>query len=260
MFDTDTIHALLRRIADGAISPDAALAELRAAPRSYAELGDFARVDLRRAERTGVPEIIYGAGKTPGQIVAIARRMIEAGLVNIIATRLADDAHRAVLDAFPGARSYDLCRAVRVAPADQLPLPGHVAVVTAGTADLPVAEEVELVCDVLGSRTQRWADIGIACLERTLDALPALRTASVLVCAAGMEAALPSVLAGLLRIPIIAVPVSAGYGVNAGGYNALLSVLGSCVPGVLAVNIDNGVGAAVAAHRIHAAICADAPL
>ena len=244
-------HSLLQRLAEGTARVDDVFAALQTTGHEYAAVGDFAQVDLAREQRTGIPEFIFAPGKTPEQIVAIARRMVEAGKGNILATKTDERAAEAICAAFPEAQLHPLSRIVVVNPRANIAPLGEIAIVTGGTSDLPVAEEVEIVCRVLGSNTTRFADIGIACISRALDAVPALRRMNVVVCAAGMEAALPSVLAGLIAVPVIAVPTSVGYGVNVGGYNALLSVLGGCVPGVLAVNIDNGVGAAVAAHRIN---------
>lgn len=148
-------------------------------------------------------------------------------------------------------RYYDRSATAVYAPMPPAHPTGRIAIVTAGTSDLGVAEEAEIACTYAGSVVERFADVGVAGLDRLLSVLPAIATANVCICVAGMEAALPSVLAGLLSIPLIGVPTSVGYGVNHGGINALLSMIGSCAPGVLVVNIDNGIGAAAAAHRIN---------
>ena len=251
MLSPSDLRSLLGQLASGTTQVDEVVAALAAPGQDYAAVSDFAQVDISREQRTGIPEFIFSPGKTPEQIVAIARRMAEAGKTNILATKANPAVAAALQDAFPDAVLHPISRIVVVHPRDGGPLLGDIAVVTGGTSDLPAAEETELVCRILGSKTTRFADIGIACISRALDVVPSLQRMNVIVCAAGMEAALPSVLAGLVSVPVIAVPTSVGYGVNTGGFNALLSVLGGCVPGVLAVNIDNGVGAAVAAHRIN---------
>jgi pyridinium-3,5-biscarboxylic acid mononucleotide synthase len=247
----EILRTLLERFAAGEVSLDDALSQLGAGAAGYVPVGDFARIDLAREQRTGVPEFIYAPGKTPGQVVAIARRMAEAGASNILVTKVGDSIAEALRNAFTEMTLHDLSRVAVINPRERTDLTGEIGIVTGGTSDLPVAEEAELVCRALGSGTTRIADIGIACISRVLDAVPELARMHVIICAAGMEAALPSVLAGLVPVPVIAVPTSVGYGINSGGYNALLSILGGCVPGVLAVNIDNGIGAAVAAHRIN---------
>ena len=247
----DRLAALIERFLSGEIDRDDLdrLASEQTVP--YVPVEDFARVDIGRSGRTGVPEFIYAPGKTVEQIAAIAGRMVDAGIRNVLATRTEEPVFRQLALRFPEARYHPLSRLVVFNPAPQEAPVGNVGIVTAGTSDLPVAEEADIVCGILGSRTTRISDIGVACLARTLDAVPVIETMNVVVCVAGMEATLPSVLAGLVPVPIIAVPTSVGYGVNAGGFNALCSILGSCAPGILAVNIDNGIGAATAAHRIN---------
>lgn len=245
------IISLLDQFTSGALTREEFLAALITDHHSYSEVGDFARIDLQRRERTGVPEVILATGKTPDQIVAIARRMIESGNETVIATRASAEQYESIAVHIVTAKYHPHSRVIVFQPEAKKELLGNIGIVTGGTSDIPVAEESEILCHALGSRTTRIADIGVACLDRTLDAIPTLTSMNVVICVAGMEAALPSVLSGLLSVPIIAVPSSVGYGVNTGGFNALLSVLGSCTPGVLAVNIDNGVAAAAAAHRIN---------
>ena len=249
--NTDRIAALLERFLAGDLEREAFLRTVSERTSPYVEIDDFARVDVERRRRTGVPEFIYAPGKTIEQIIAIAVRMADAGIGNILATRVEACVFHQLALPFPDAQYHPLSKLVVINPTPTAALAGNIGVVTAGTSDLPVAEEAEIACTVLGSRTTRIADIGIACLARTVDAIPLIETMNVLICIAGMEATLPSVLAGLVQMPIIAVPTSVGYGVNTGGFNALCSVLGSCAPGLVTVNIDNGIGAAAAAHRIN---------
>lgn len=218
-------------------------------------VGEYARADAQRGERTGIPEFIYGPGKTPGQIAGIAAHLRAKGAPTVLATKVAPAVASDVIAAVQadgGEVAYHEDCGILVFGAEAPDvLVGNVTIVTAGTADLPLAREAELVCRSLGSAVHRIADIGVAGVHRVFDVLDRLREAHVVICVAGMEGALPSVVGGLLSAPVIALPSSVGYGVNAGGYNALLSALGSCVPGLLTVNIDNGVGAAAAAHRIN---------
>lgn len=247
----DRFVALIERFLSGEIDRDELVRQVSRQPAPYVPVEDFARVDLGRSDRTGVPEFIYAPGKTVEQISAIAERMVQAGIRNVLATRTEEPVYRELALLFPEARYHPLSRLVIFNPAPFMAPVGNVGIVTAGTSDLPIAEEAEIVCNILGSKTTRISDIGVACLARTLDAVPVIETMNVVICVAGMEATLPSVLAGLVAVPIIAVPTSVGYGVNTGGFNALCSILGSCAPGILAVNIDNGIGAATAAHRIN---------
>jgi pyridinium-3,5-biscarboxylic acid mononucleotide synthase len=248
--DVSTLLRLIEALRAGTMSAEDFLAASAVPAKSYLPIDGIARIDTDRAARTGVSEFIYAPGKTAEQIRLIVGGFVSAHAKNILVTRIDDATATTVMDEFPDAAYHPLARILVVRPAD-LPRVGCIGIVSAGTADIPVAEEVEIACRALGSDTQRITDVGVAGLARTLDAIPQLQTARVVVCVAGMEASLPVVLAGLLRSPIIAVPTSVGYGVNAGGWNALLSILGSCAPGLLAVNIDNGIGAAAAAHRIN---------
>ena len=234
---------LLRDVKAGRVSPAAALERLRDLP--FEDLG-FARVDHHRALRRGFPEVLFGAGKTPGQVAAIASRIAARGQA-VLVTRASPEAHAALRERFPGCRYEELARCL-VVPGDQAPaLPGRVAVVCAGTSDVPVAEEAALTLEFLGARVERTFDVGVAGLHRLLARRLRLRRADVLVVVAGMEGALPSVVAGLVEAPVIAVPTSVGYGAAFGGLAALLAMLNSCASGVTVVNIDNGFGAGYAA-------------
>lgn len=211
----------------------------------------FARLDLDREVRLGYPEVVYCAGKSPQQVAEIVGRLAPASRQSILATRAAPEVYEAVRRVVPRAEYREIARAI-VVPGEAPPAPiGKVAVVSAGTSDLPVAEEAAVTAEVMGSRVERIWDVGVAGLHRLLARVGELRSANVVVVVAGMEGALPSVVAGLVDRPLIAVPTSVGYGANFGGLSALLSALTSCAPGVLVVNIDNGFGAGFAAHRIN---------
>jgi len=249
--DIAYIKALLDRFLDGQITREQLQGFLEGLSSPYVSVQDFAKVDIDRRRRTGTPEFIYAPGKSVDQIAAIALRMVETGLRNILVTRAETTVYKQVAGLFPSSVYHALSKMIVIEPGETGQLLGKIGIATAGTSDIPVAEEAEIACRALGSLSIRIADIGIACLARTLDAVPELLTTNVIICIAGMEATLPSVLAGLVPVPIIAVPTSVGYGVNAGGFNALFSALGSCAPGITVVNIDNGIGAAAAAHRIN---------
>lgn len=213
-----------------------------------ADLG-FARVDMDRAARTGDPEVVYGAGKTPDQVVGILRALHEKHPERaVLATRLAPEALDVVSRALPDADIDLVARAVTLGP---LPEPrGTVAVVAAGTSDAPVAAEAALTVAVHGAGVTRIDDVGVAGLHRLLAVRERLEEADCLVVVAGMEGALPSVVGGLTGVPMVAVPTSVGYGASLGGIAALLAMLNSCAPGVVVVNIDNGYGAGVHAARV----------
>jgi NCAIR mutase (PurE)-related protein len=213
-----------------------------------ADLG-FARVDVDRAARTGDPEVVYGAGKTPDQVVAILRALHDKHPERaVLATRLAPEALDIVGSALPDAVVDLVARAVTLGP---LPTArGTVAVVSAGTSDAPVAAEAALTVAVHGASVDRIDDVGVAGLHRLLGVRDRLAAADCLIVVAGMEGALPSVVGGLTGVPIVAVPTSVGYGASLGGVAALLAMLNSCAPGVTVVNIDNGYGAGVHAARV----------
>jgi NCAIR mutase (PurE)-related protein len=239
---------LLEKFRRGAVDRDEILRAFQAAP--VADLG-FAQVDTHRALRKGFPEVIFGAGKTPGQVVAIASKLAEKQQ-NVLVTRISTEHARALNKKFKHAKHHELARCVTL---EKKPLPkraGTIAVICAGTSDLPVAEEAAITAEIMGNRVVRIADVGVAGLHRILSRLEVLQKANVLVVAAGMEGALPSVVAGLVSKPVIAVPTSVGYGASFGGVAALLGMLNSCGSGVTVVNIDNGFGAGYAASQINA--------
>lgn len=226
------------------------MARLSAWP--YQELG-YAKLDLHRELRTGMPEVIYGAGKTDEQVVEIFERMAAHG-GNVLATRVSASAASAVLARHPSAEHNAAARTVALrpgGPAGPLPAAGApLAILCAGTSDLPVAEEARVTANLLGHPTDQFYDVGVAGLHRLLAHREALSRAPVIIVCAGMEGALPSVVAGLVSAPVIAVPTSVGYGAAFGGVAALLGMLNSCSPNIGVVNIDNGFGAACLAHSI----------
>ena len=213
---------------------------------------DFARVDLARLRRQGVPEVVYGAGKTPEQIVAILASLRDHGQMPALATRIDAEKAKAVVSALgDGFTYFPVARLGRLGPARAPDGLGPIAVAAAGTSDLPVAEEAALTAETLGNEVTRLYDVGVAGLHRLLACSDELASASVVVAVAGMEGALASVVGGLVSCPVIAVPTSVGYGASFGGISALLSMLNSCEAGVSVVNIDNGFGAGFLAHRIN---------
>jgi hypothetical protein len=239
---------LLETFRAGDVSRDKVLRAFQAAP--VADLG-FAQVDTHRALRKGFPEVIFGSGKTPAQVVQIAARLV-AHEQRVLVTRITAEHARALRKKFKHAVHHELARCVTI---DRKPLPkrpGAIAVICAGTSDLPVAEEAAITAEIMGNRVERLADVGVAGLHRLLSRLETLHRANVLVVVAGMEGALPSVVAGLVAKPVIAVPTSVGYGASFGGLAALLGMLNSCGSGVTVVNIDNGFGAGYAASQINA--------
>jgi NCAIR mutase (PurE)-related protein len=243
----ERVRDLLGKVADGTMPIESALASLSQEPSE--SLG-FATIDHHRALRQGFPEVVYGAGKTTEHLVAIAQRIAERG-DGVLVTRVASESVAPLLDALPGAESNALARTVRVR-ATQPPATarGTVLVVTAGTSDLPVAEEAAVTADAMGCVAERLTDVGVAGIHRLLASSAALERAAAIIVVAGMDGALASVVGGLVRVPVIAVPTSVGYGASFGGIAPLLTMLNSCAAGVTVVNIDNGFGAAVAAARI----------
>ena len=226
---------------------DEALSSLRALP--FRDLG-HSLIDTHRELRCGQPEVIFGAGKGPQELVDCARALLEHH-GRVLVTRASDAGAAALLEALPRARFHALSRAVTVEPEDAGPGVGLVLVVSAGTSDGAVAEEAALTARVLGARVREVRDVGVSGLHRLMAHHELLRSAQVLVVVAGMEGALPSVVGGLVERPVIAVPTSVGYGASFGGLAALLAMLNSCAAGVTVVNIDNGFGAGSAAARIN---------
>jgi pyridinium-3,5-biscarboxylic acid mononucleotide synthase len=238
---------LLKRVRTGTTSPEAAAAHLRHLP--YENLG-FARMDNHRALRQGFPEVIFCQGKTVEQVAAIAVRIVERH-GTLLATRATPEMFEAVEAVAPHAAYHSLSRAIVVKQSRAARAVGRILVMSAGTSDIPVAEEAAVTADILGSRVETVYDVGVAGLHRVLDQRAALEAARVVVVAAGMDGVLPSVVGGLVDRPIVAVPTSVGYGASFHGVAALLTMLNSCAAGVAVVNIDNGFGAGVLAHRIN---------
>ena len=243
----DRLAEMLTQVQKGEVSVDHALEQLKQLP--FEDLG-FARVDHHRTLRKGFPEVIWGQGKTSDQISAIAARLVEKEQPALI-TRLDEEKAREVQDALPALLYY---QEARIGGLGQRPTPQSdrsVLVIAAGTADIPVAEEAVISAEWLGNNVERLYDVGVAGIHRLFENLDQLLAASVLIVAAGMEGALPSVIGGLVDRPIIAVPTSIGYGASFGGVAALLAMLNSCAAGITVVNIDNGFGAAAAATLIN---------
>ncbi|MCM1123370.1 MAG: nickel pincer cofactor biosynthesis protein LarB [Eubacterium sp.] len=241
------IRKLLEEVSDGNVSVDDALLKLKVKP--FEDIG-YAKVDMHRKLRQGTAEVIYGAGKTPDQIIGIAETMLKNGQNTILITRLSEDAAAHVGRVHP----MNYYKDARCGVIGQIPKPdgiGRIVVATGGTSDIPVAEEAVLTAAVLGNEVTRLYDVGVAGLHRTLAHLEDIMNASVIIAIAGMEGALASVLGGLADCPVIAVPTSVGYGASFGGLSALLSMLNSCASGVSVVNIDNGFGAGYLANMIN---------
>ena len=244
----ERIKDLLQQIKDGKISVEEGVASLKALP--FEDLG-FATLDHHRSLRQGFPEVVFCEGKSIDQIVEICSRISGAG-VTMLATRADQEAREALKGAFSEAEVNEVGRTVLVRSKESLPKPtGTVLVISAGTSDLPVAEEAAVTADAMGNRVERLYDVGVAGIHRLLAHREALSLANVIVVVAGMEGALPSVVGGLVDVPVIAVPTSVGYGASFGGIAALLGMLNSCAAGVTVVNIDNGFGAGMAASAIN---------
>jgi NCAIR mutase (PurE)-related protein len=238
----EALLELLRAYKQGDTSEEELTDRLATLP--FEDLG-FAKIDHHRTLRSGMPEAVYAEGKTPEQVAAIFARLAASG-VPALATRANADHAAAVQATTPHATWHPVARCITLpsaAPAPDGPKTGHILVVCAGTSDLPVAEEAALTAELYGARVTRITDVGVAGLHRLLVQLPVLRTADVIVACAGMEGALPTVIGGLVAVPVIAVPTSVGYGASLGGIAALLGMLNSCSPNIAVVNIDNGFGA-----------------
>ncbi len=242
---------VLDRVRNGTISIEDALAQLQPAASHNGAVEDlgFASIDHARAERQGFPEVIYGAGKTPEQVARIAAALHARGSA-VLATRCSPEAARATLEVLPAAQHDAMARTIFLPGRDSITLPGVCGILCAGTSDLPVAREALVSLRAMGGTTREINDIGVAGLHRLLARLDEVRACDVLIVCAGMEGALPSVVAGLVSIPVVAVPTSVGYGASFGGLAALLGMLNSCANGVAVVNIDNGFGAAAFAASV----------
>ena len=238
---------LLTQVAEGSVTPDEALQTMQV--DSVSNLG-FARIDNTRGIRQGVSEVVYGAGKTAGQIAGICQAMLDAGQSRVLVTRI-DQTKYSVLSAELNVEYHEDAQLGIIGGMPEPDGNGTIVVACGGTSDLPVAEEAALTAEFLGNRVTRIYDVGVAGIHRLLEHAPAIIGAQVVVAVAGMEGALPSVIGGLTAAPVIAVPTSIGYGANFGGISALLAMLNSCASGVSVVNIDNGFGAGYQASAIN---------
>lgn len=247
MTTTEAIK-LLEKFRAGGVGREEVLRRFQAAP--VADLG-FATLDTHRALRKGFPEVIFGAGKTPTQVVQIAARLF-AREQRILVTRIGPEHARRLRRRFKQAVHHELARCVTIERKALPKRPGTIVVVCAGTSDLPVAEEAAVTAEIMGNRVDRITDVGVAGVHRLFGRLEVIQRANVIIVVAGMEGALPSVVAGLVSRPVIAVPTSVGYGTSFGGLAPLLAMLNSCASGLTVVNIDNGFGAGYAASQINA--------
>jgi NCAIR mutase (PurE)-related protein len=245
--DNERLHQLLARVKSGDVSIDDALAQLASLP--YEELG-FAKLDHHRALRRGFPEVVLGLGKTAGQVAEIVERLASRA-DKVLVTKVTEECFNAVRRHTPDAEYHPIARAITVNRAKKSTHSRGIMVISGGTADIPVAEEAALTAELMGNEVERSYDVGVAGIHRLLDHLPQLRQAKVIVAVAGMEGALPSVVSGLVSVPIIAVPTSIGYGASFEGLAALLTMLNCCSAGVSVVNIDNGFGAGYLAALIN---------
>jgi pyridinium-3,5-biscarboxylic acid mononucleotide synthase len=244
----ESLQALLNAVATGQTSPEDALADLKYL--TYEPIGNFAKIDHHRTLRTGFPEVIWGPGKTPDQIVEIILGMRSKNPC-VMATRIRPEVYAQLQTRLPDLVYFESAQICATTPLpDQPKHPGTIGLLSAGTADLAVAEEAAITASLLGFSVTRFWDVGVAGIHRLLSAREAISQPQVLIVVAGMEGALPSVVAGLVDAPVIAVPTSIGYGANFQGLSALLTMLNSCAPGIGVVNIDNGFGAAMLAAQI----------
>lgn len=242
-----TLRQLLASVQSGQQSVDEAYVRLRSLP--FEDLG-FAKIDHHRSIRCGFPEVIYCEGKSIAQVTAIFDRCVKSG-VNVLATRASKDVFDAVQREQQNAEYNQAARTITLRQHETTPPPGIIAIVAAGTSDLPVAEEARVTVQMMDQKTETYYDVGVAGIHRLLAHSESLQRANVAVVVAGMEGALPSVVGGLVDCPVIAVPTSVGYGASFGGLAALLAMLNSCASGVTVVNIDNGFGAGYSASLIN---------
>lgn len=247
MTQPEAIKQLLQAIATGDVSPETALEKLKHLP--FESLDEFAKVDRHRQLRTGFPEVIWGADKTPEQIIKIMTAMSrDTGVV--MATRIEAEIYQQLKTAIPNLIYYPAARICSLSQPQAPTQTGKISIVTAGTADIPVAEEAAVTAELCGFEVIRLWDVGVAGIHRLLSNSQVVYEADVLIVVAGMEGALPSVVAGMADCPVIAVPTSVGYGASFGGIAPLLTMLNSCAAGIGVVNIDNGFGAAILAGQI----------
>ncbi|MCP2519376.1 nickel pincer cofactor biosynthesis protein LarB [Candidatus Aminicenantes bacterium AC-335-A11] len=241
------LRDILEKLAKGEINVEQALEKLKFFP--YEDL-EFAKVDHHRFLRRDFPEVIFGPGKTDEQIISIAKKISEKE-GNLLITKVSQSVYEKVKEIFPDAKYNSLAKLIYVKRDTSIKGKGKILVITAGTSDIPVAEEAYLTADVMGNKVEKIYDVGVAGLHRLFGEYEKVKEARVIICVAGMEGALPSVIAGITSVPIIAVPTSVGYGASFHGLSALLAMLNSCPGGVAVVNIDNGFGAAYLASMIN---------
>ena len=245
--DANSIRRLLEQVRRGKLSPDDAVERLRHLP--FEDLG-FAKVDHHRDLRVGMPEVVFSPGKTPAQVAEIFKRLAKHA-PNVLATRASQEQFRAVKRIVRGARFEEIARAVVLRNDQKIYGKGKISVISAGTSDIPVAEEAAITADLMGNTVERIYDVGVAGIHRLLAHRRAISQSRVAIVCAGMEGALPSVVGGLVGIPVIAVPTSVGYGAAFQGMAALLGMMNSCASNVSVVNIDNGFGAGYVASLIN---------
>jgi pyridinium-3,5-biscarboxylic acid mononucleotide synthase len=245
---SESLQALLTAVAAGEITPDRALSKIQLL--GYESIDEFAKIDRDRQQRTGFPEVIWGLGKTPVQIVKIIQAMRQQQSV-VMATRITPTVYAELQHQIPDLIYYEMAQICALAPPKiALPSLGKITILTAGTADLPIAEEAACTASLCGFEVEKLSDVGVAGIHRLLANRQTIDNADVLIVVAGMDGALASVVAGLADCPVIAVPTSVGYGANFGGIAPLLTMLNACAAGVGVVNIDNGFGAAILAGQI----------
>lgn len=245
---SDSLKALFTAVANGEVTPDLALLQVK--NLEYQSIDEFAKIDIDRQRRTGFPEVIWGLGKTPDQIIKIIQAMRNQQSV-IMATRITPQVYAQLHQQIPDLLYYETAQIVALTPEKPIfRYSGKITILTAGTADLPVAEEAACTADLCGFEVDKLWDVGVAGIQRLLNNRQLIDDADVLIVVAGMEGALPSVVAGLANCPVIAVPTSIGYGSSFGGITPLLTMLNSCAAGIGVVNIDNGFGAAILAGQI----------
>ena len=250
--DTTELTELLQKVAAGSVTPEDAALKLKMKP--IQEVGEYAKVDLHRGIRQGVPEVIYGAGKTKEHVLGIAETMLRNGQKTVLVTRITQETADYVRGGLPAEVPLEYNNQSKTCVIGEKPAAtgaGKVVVATGGTSDIPVAEEAAITAEVLGNEVVRLYDVGVSGIHRLLSHMDEIMGARCIVAVAGMEGALPSVIGGLADCPVIAVPTSIGYGASLGGIAALLSMLNSCASGVAVVNIDNGFGAGYMASMIN---------
>lgn len=244
----ERLKKLLRKLREGRLTPDEAFSQIKTLP--YEDI-DFARIDHHRSIRTGIPEVIFCEGKTPLQLVAIFKKISAAGS-DVLGTRLSPELYKTIKKKIPAKAVYNpVARTLVYQKGRKKTKKGLIVIVSAGTSDMPAAEEAAVTAETLGSHVERIFDAGVAGLHRLLDKIDRLRASRVIIAVAGMDGVLPSVVGGLVDQPVIAVPTSVGYGASFKGLAPLLTMLNSCAAGVATVNIDNGFGAGCIAHRIN---------